>query len=245
MEIQFPRSPYETDGSATELPSSLSILTADIRIRAEYFITATVKRRVLGTVPKSTSTRQVLPFVANTTTILQPKAALPLTMPPNIIEFDDKTDTQMTETSLPPYAEVTSPFRPMVQIKLSQPRPPVLVCGQTAPLGLVIHVPLGRLDRNTAFIRFVAVNFVQTTAMQIGHTTRKAVQILHTYTTSGAMEIVDELSNIDMGLGGKLSLSSARPTCKGPRLRVQHSIEVEVGISFGVTSKIQVRLLDL
>lgn len=74
----------------------------------------------------------------------------------------------------------------------------------------------------------------------MGSTANKAAEQLHSCHTTCVRRIKEERFQPDLGIMANLSLYKAVPKCISQRLRIEHTVEVEVGVSFGVDSAVQV-----
>lgn len=212
-------------------------------VQTEYAINVTVERGVLGKLTKSTTIRREFPFVCNILSVPEPASSPLLALclgsgqqlrSADVVRLDDH------KTQPPPFTEVASETEPFIQVQALVPQPAVFIRGQNASVGLGIYTPPQLLKAGKVFLRSVSLTLMQTTTAKTGALPRVATEPLHTCSMMGTVQITKPRLELGSEIWGNFFVHDAVPTCKSCQLQIQHTVEVEVGISRGLGKDIQV-----
>lgn len=237
MEFKFPTGLSCACDNACQLPSSISVNDGKLRIKSTYFLSATVKRRILGKMSRSKSVKRELMFSCNPT-VVNLAASCTVSLPAHEI---NQTFKRASRDLIGPDLDESLPFySPSLHMEITLPEAPVLIRGRRTPVRLMLHTPQELMQEANIYVRSVEIQMQAVVSAFLQPMWQSMTETRYANTLYGAVPVESEHFELNLGAWGKFIVVQSRPSLSSCLLKSDYAVQVIVGISNGLESSIQV-----
>lgn len=237
VEFKFPTSLNCACENACQLPSSFKVNDGKLRIKSTYLLSATVERRVIGKVTRTTRVKRELPFSCNPFVHNLAASCTVALCADKLTQSCNLASRELISRNRDEYLPL---YSPSLQMEIILPEPPVLIRGQGTPVRLVLHTPRELMQEANVYIRSVEIQLRAATSARLRSTWGTMTETRHGNSIKGAVPIKSEDFELDLGAWGMFVAAQSRPSSNSCLVRLKYALDVAAGISNGLEGPIQV-----